>query len=58
MGMDEYLTPDPVVEGAMVPPVIQPLGNITFADPMVDNTVVQIHAPQLKGESDEPFEKC
>ena len=58
MGMDEYLMPDPVIEGATVPPIIQPPGNLTFADPMVDKAVAQIHAPRLEGKSDEPFEKC
>ena len=47
----------PVGEGAMVPPASQPLGNVTFTDPMVDDAVAQIHVPQLEGKSDESFKK-
>ena len=59
MGMDEYLMPDPVVEGATVPPVIQPpaWGNLTFADPMSDKAMAQIHVLQLEGKYDEAL-KC
>ena len=72
MGIDEYRMPEPgnqgqqphansaslTGEGAMVPPANQPLGNVTFADPVVDDAVVHIHAPQLEGESDKSFERC
>ena len=71
MGIDKYLTPEPgnwgqqahtnstslAGEGAIVPPANQPLGNVTFTDPVVDDAVVHIHMPQLEGESDKSFEK-
>ena len=70
-GINKYLMPDPetrvpwhqpnvvspIGEGGMVTPASQPLGNVTFTDPMVDDAVAQIHLPQLEGKSDESFEK-
>lgn len=48
----------PIKEEANIPPTSVYPANVTFADPVVDNTVAHIHAPKCEDELDEVDDGC